>query len=69
MILLGGKYCTIFVKNLRFKAHLKRIRQMEMRLCRTSSMVYTRKHWFVNFPIQACLKQGDALTPRFSTLL
>jgi hypothetical protein len=36
---------------------------MEMRLFRTSSMVYTGKYWFDNFPIQTCLKQGDALTP------
>jgi hypothetical protein len=48
---------------------MKLVRLVKMRLNETYSRVQVGKHLSDTFPIKNGLKQGDALSPLFSTLL
>jgi hypothetical protein len=48
---------------LEFEVPLKLVRRIKMCLNKTYSKVHIGKHLLDTFPIQNCLKQGDALLP------
>jgi len=48
---------------------MKQIRPIKLCLTETYSRIRVSKHLRDMFPIRNGLKQGDALSPRFSTLL